>query len=155
LTVVRKDWFSSLFFILLSIYVCWQSIDLGFGRFSKPGPGFFSFLAGLTLGFLSLIIFFSTWVSKKLHEKISNGKIPWKSLILAFGSLVGFTLFLNTLGFNLTTFLFIGVLLRAVVKKKWTVSVLAALSITMGAYIVFNLLLQSRLPQGPFGFLGF
>ncbi|OGP65152.1 MAG: hypothetical protein A2169_09100 [Deltaproteobacteria bacterium RBG_13_47_9] len=128
---------------------------MGFGRFSKPGPGFFSLLAGLTLGFLSIIIFFRAWISKKLHEKISNGRIDWKSLILAFGSLVGFTLFLKTLGFNLTTFLFIGVLLRAVGKKTWTVSVLAALSISLGAYIVFGPVLQSQLPKGPFGFLGF
>ena len=152
---MNKDWFSSLFFILLSIYVCWQSIDLGFGSFGKPGPGFFPFLSGLVLGFLGAIVFLGTWISEKIDEKIFNQKISWKPLVLTFSSLVGFNLFLKTLGFNFTTFLFIGVLLRAIEIKTWTVSILVALSITLGAYIVFELLLQSRLPGGPFEFFGF
>jgi hypothetical protein len=152
---VNKDWFSSLFFILLSVYVCWQSIDLGFGSFGKPGPGFFPLLSGLVLGFLGTIVFFGTLISKNIHEKIFNQKTPWKPLLLTFSSLIGFNLFLKILGFNFTTFLFVGLLLWGVERKNWTVSILIALSITLGAYIVFELLLQSQLPGGPFEFFGF
>lgn len=149
---MKKDWFSSLFFIFLAVFACWHSIDLKIGTFTKPGPGFFPFLSGLAVGFFAITVLFRNWLSKKLHEKISKEKIPWKPLALTFGSLVGFILFLKTLGFNISTFLLIGFLLRAVGKKKWIVSVLAALSITLGAYILFELFLQSQLPEGPFGF---
>ena len=150
--MVRKDFFYSLFFILLSIYVVWESFGLRVGSFSKPGPGFFPLLSGLILGFLAIIIFFRAWIVKTLHEKISKERIPWAFLIFTFCSMVGFTLLMDTLGFNFTTFLFIGVLLRVVEKKSWTVSVVSAVSVTLGAYIVFGLLLKSQLPRGPFGF---
>jgi len=153
--VTKKDWFSALFFILLSIYVCWESVGLRFGSFSKPGPGFFSFLAGLLLGALGVIVFLRAWVSKTLREKIHGERIPWKPLLIAFGSLLGFTLLLKTLGFNITTLLFLGVILRAVEKKRWIVSIGVALCFAVGAYIVFKLGLQSQLPEGPFGFFGF
>lgn len=45
--------------------------------------------------------------------------------------------------------------MRGVERKSWTVSTLVALGVTLGAYTVFELGLQSQLPQGPFGFLGF
>lgn len=122
------------------------------GTFAKPGPGFFSFLSGLAVGLFAVIILFKSWFSKNLLEKISKGKISWKPLALTFGSLVGFTLFLRTLGFNITTFLLIGFLLRAVEKKNWIVSVFVALSVTLGAYLLFEVFLQSQLPQGPLGF---
>ena len=150
--MAKKDFFSSLFFILLSIYVCWESVHLRIGSFSKSGPGFVPLLAGLVLGFLTIILFFRALIAKPLREKISKERIPWIYLIFTFCSMVGFTLFMDDLGFNLTTFLFIGILLRVVEKKSWVVSVVSAVSVTLGAYIVFNLLLKSQLPRGPFGF---
>ena len=152
---VSKDWFSSLFFIFLSIYVCWESVDLGFGSLRKPGPGLFSLMAGLLLGFLGILVFFKSWLSKAFREKACFATIPWRPLLLTFCCLLGFNLFLKTLGFNFTAFLFVGTLLRAVEKKRWTVSVSVGLGVTLGAYVVFDLLLQSQLPEGPFGFFGF
>jgi hypothetical protein len=153
--VTKKDWFSSLCFVLLSLYICGESVSLGFGSFGKPGPGFFPFLAGLVLGSLGIIVFFKAWVSKTFHEKIQGGKIPWKPLLLTFGSLLGFNLLLKTLGFNMTTFLFMAILLRAVERKGWALSIGVSLSVALGAYIVFEIGLQSQLPTGPFGFFGF
>ncbi len=150
--MIKRDFFSSLVFVLFSLYVCWESINLGFGRFAKPGPGFISLLAGIFLVLLSLIILLGTRISQKTSEHPSIEIIPWAPLLITFGSLVGFTLLMKTLGFNLTTFLFIGILLRAVAKKSWTVSILASLGITLGTYAIFELFLKSRLPQG---FLGF
>ena len=81
--------------------------------------------------------------------------MPWGLPIITFCSLLGFFLFLGTLGFNLTAFLFLGILVRSVGKKTWTLSALFALGATLAAYIFFGLILQSRLPKGPFGFFGF
>ena len=152
--VARKDLFSSLFFLLLSIYVCWQSFELGVGRLSKPGPGFFSFLSGLGLGLLAAGIFFKG-LANRPRETVSSEKIRWSPLVITFGSLVGFVLFVNTLGFNLSTFLFITIILRTVGKKTFALSVLTGLSTAFGTYILFRVFLESQLPQGPFGILGF
>ena len=150
--MARKDLFSSLFFILLSLYICCESLGLGFGSFAKPGPGFLPFLLGLTFGLLSVSVFVGTLVAGGLRERASNEVITWFPLLLTFGSLVGFTLLLKTLGIGLTTLLFLGFLLRTVGKKSWTVTVLLSLCVTSGTYIVFQLLLKSQLPLGPLGF---
>ena len=153
--MARKDLFSSLFFVFLSTYVCWQSLDFGFGRLSKPGPGLFSFLSGLGLGFFALLTFLKSQSAKDLRETASSASIPWKPLALTFGALVGYTLLIRTLGFTLTTFLFIGIMLRAVGKKTWVLSGAFGLAIALGAYVLFGLLLQSQLPKGPLGAFGF
>jgi signal transduction histidine kinase len=137
---------------LLSIYVCWESVALGFGSFSKPGPGFFPFLAGLLFGFLGAVIFLRAWISRRLALTMERKRIPWRSLIIIFVSLIGFSLLLKPLGFNLSTFFFITVVLRVVERKAWTISIGLALAIALGAYVLFDLALQSQLPEGPFGF---
>ena len=150
--MARKDIFSSLFFMLLSIYICLKSVGLSFGTFSRPGAGFFPFLSGLVIGCLAIIICFRTWITKKMHEKLSKERIPWRPILLTFCCMLGFTIFVESLGFNFTTVLFIGVLLRVVENKSWTVTAVSAIGITLGAYLVFDLLLRSQLPRGPFGF---
>ena len=150
--MIKRDFFSSLFFALFSLYVCWQSFELGFGSFAKPGPGFISLLAGISLGLLSLIIFFGAVITQKATQDSARQIIPWVPLMTTFGSLVGFTLLMKTLGFSLTTFLFIGILLRVVAKKGWILSLLASFGITLATYVIFELFLQSQLPEG---FLGF
>ena len=75
--------------------------------------------------------------------------------MITFGSLVGFVLLVNTLGFNLSTFLFITIILRTVGKKTFALSALTGLGTTFGTYILFRVFLESQLPQGPFGILGF
>jgi putative tricarboxylic transport membrane protein len=150
--VLKKDRISSLLFLLFSLYVCWQSIELGFGTFAKPGPGFLSLLAGISLGLLSLVIFFGALTAKKTTEDPPRQNIPWLPLLVTFGCLVGFTLLMTTLGFNLTTFLFIGILLRVVANKSWVLSLSASLAITLGTYVIFELFLQSQLPEGLLGF---
>jgi hypothetical protein len=150
--VIKKDQISSLLFTLFALFVCWQSIELGFGTFAKPGPGFLSLLAGISLGLLSLIIFLGTVMAPKTAADPPGQMIPWIPLLVTFASLAGFALFMTTLGFNLTTFLFIGILLRVVAKKGWVLSLSAAFGITLGTYVIFELFLQSQLPEGFFGF---
>ena len=150
--MIKKNQVSSLFFILFSLYICWQSIELGFGSFAKPGPGFISLLAGVLLGVLSLIIFFGAVIAKKATQDSDGQMIPWGPLMTTFGCLVGFTLLMKTLGFSLTTLLFIGILLRVVAKKGWILSLLASFGITVATYVIFEVFLQSQLPEG---FLGF
>jgi putative tricarboxylic transport membrane protein len=150
--MTRKDLFSSFFFMLLSTYVCRESLNLGFGSFAKPGPGFLPFLVSLTLGLLSLAVFTGILLKKGVPGKTEEEHIPWVSILLTFSALIGFTLLLKTLGFNLITSLFLLFLLRAVGKKSWAISFLVSLGITFCTYLLFGWFLESQLPVGIFGF---
>jgi hypothetical protein len=111
-----------------------------------------SLLAGLLLGSFAIILFFKAWVARNLRERFSDIKIPWKPLLITFGAMTAFTLFIESLGFNIVTFLFVGLLLLVVERKSWKISLVTAICVALGAYVVFDLLLRSQLPRGPFGF---
>ena len=129
---------------------------MGFGGWGKPGSGFFTLLSGLGLGVLAIIMLFKSRLVKATDETTSGKKtIPWKPFLITFGCLTGYTLFINTLGFTPTTFLFIGILVRTVGKRTWAISGLLALGIALGAFLLFGFLLQTQLPEGPFGVFGF
>jgi putative tricarboxylic transport membrane protein len=153
--VARKDFVSALFFICLAVYVCWQSLDMGFGRWGKPGSGFFSLLSGLGLGVLAIVVLFKSRFAKDAAETSPSEAIPWRPFLITFGCLTGYTLLIDTLGFTPTTFLFIGLLLRTIGKRTWALSASLGLGIALGAYLLFGFLLQSHLPKGPFGVFGF
>lgn len=48
---------SSLFWMVVALGICFGSLRLGIGHLHKPGPGFFSFLAGSALCILSVSLF--------------------------------------------------------------------------------------------------
>lgn len=147
----RRDLVSSLFFILLSGYACWESAGLGLGSFKKPGPGFFSFFSALGVVFFGLIVFLEAFSMKKHEKETQEEEVPLGPLATTFGSLIAFTLLLKTIGFNIATFLFITALLHLVGKKTWSMSLLFALGVSLGSYVLFELLLRTQLPRG---FLG-
>jgi len=150
--LIKRDFFPSFLFLLLSLYVCRESIRLGFGKFNAPGPGFFSFLIGLSMGILSLTNFLEIALIKGFSEKDAMETASWKSIILTFITLLVFIVLLNKVGFILDTFFFLFFLCQVVGKKSWKICFLYAFGITISTYLLFQWLLKSQLP---IGFLGF
>jgi len=72
----------------------------------------------------------------------------WKRIGLAIGALVAFGLLFETLGYILSTFLFIAFLLRAVERQKWWLVVVVAFCTSLVIYLLFGLLLNTPLPAG-------
>ncbi len=151
--MVRKEWVTFLFFIIIAMYAGWVSItELKFGTIVKPGPGFFPFLSSLAIGFFAVVTLFKRLFAAEPLKKAVKVQISWKPVIITFASLVGFTLLMKTIGYNTATFLLLLFLLRTIEKKSWILSTLTALGVTLGAHIIFELILKSEFPLGPFGF---
>ena len=146
--MITTDRWTGLFFILFSLYVCFESWRLGVGSFFRPGAGFFPFYSGALLGVLSVILGVLTFRGKveRAESWTDMGNTVTVSL-----ALLGFALLLTWLGFVITTFLFILFLLRAVERRKWLLSTSAALSISAAFYVVFGLWLKAQLPAGILG----
>lgn len=146
--MISSDRCTGLFFVLFSLYVCFESWRLGVGSFFRPGAGFFPFYSSVLLGGLSLILGLLT-----LRGKPGKGE-PWTDVgntVPVSLAVLGFALLLTSLGFALTTFLFIFFLLRAVERRGWMFSALSALFITAAFYVVFGFWLKSQLPAGILG----
>ncbi len=151
--MTNRDRWPAIFFFLFSLNICFGSLHLGFGHWRKPGPGFFSFLSAVALGILALVLLFNTWKSKDKKEE-SPKQASWRGRSLCFLSLLTFVILLNTLGFILTSFLFITFYLRAVERKGWKTATLTGVAIALASYGIFEICLQSQLPKGILEILG-
>ena len=148
-----REKYPAIFLLLFSIYVCLESAQLGLGAIYKPGSGFISFWSGIFLGLLALILLIQS-IRPTRGNRAQKGKekTNWKAVSLILGSLIGYTLFLQPLGFIITTTLFVLVLLKWIEKKGWFLSVLTSLILAFASYYVFRILLDAKLPTGLFYF---
>lgn len=146
--MITTDRWTGLFFILFSLYVCFESWRLGVGSFFRPGAGFFPFYSSLLLGLLSLILGLLAFRGKV--EKAESWTDVGNTVTVSL-ALLGFALLLTWLGFVIATFLFILFLLRAVERRGWLLAGGAALLISAAFYVVFGLWLKAQLPAGVLG----
>jgi putative tricarboxylic transport membrane protein len=145
---MSRDLTSALFWLAIAVFVCLEGFThLKLGNLRSPGPGFFPFWGGLLLGALSLILLVR---SLRVRERFGSVAIPWPALLLVLGALLGYLLFLETVGFVTVTFLFLLVLFRFG-KTGWIKSGGWALIATTVAYVLFRFWLQVQLPRGPLG----
>lgn len=152
------DKVSSLFWLTLSLFVLYETKSLPFGSISQPKAGFFPFVLGVSLGILSITLFMKSWLGeegKRIELDCFPNRKGWKNIILVSGAIFVFYLVFESVGFLLSTFLFMLALIRFVVPHKWSHSAWVAAVITICSYVMFEKLLQSNLPKGLFEGLGF
>lgn len=153
----EHDVISSLIWIVVSALFCWESFDLGLGSLTEPGAGLFPFLISICFILFSAILFAASLRKRGGFSFIGIRK-PWpdregfRRIGLTVLFLASYVVALNDLGFVLTTFVFIFLLLRFIEPQKWPSVVLGSLLISAGSYAIFEIWLRTNLPVG---FLGF
>ena len=68
--MIKSNRSSALFFLLLSIFICQQSVVIGVGTLSQPGPGLLAFGAGAGIGVLALWFLIQSFVSKESRGEV-------------------------------------------------------------------------------------
>src|SRR3990172_337439 len=146
-----KDNISSVVWLVLSVIVLEESWTLPFGTLSQPKPGFFPIVLGTLLGLLSLCLFVKSRLGKTVrgdHLEILPERGGWRRIGLTLGGMFIFYLIFDVAGFLLATFLLILVLVRFVEPQRWSYALAVAVLISVGSYLLFQLLLKSNLPMG-------
>ncbi len=141
---------SVIFWLIIGASVTLGSINLGIGQVSNPGAGFMCFYSALLLIFLSLLFAITEIRKRGLQSSPPLSMHLSKNLIISFCSLVGFVLFLKTLGYLISTGLFVFVLFKTTSPKKWLGSVLLAIGVSLATYFLFSVLLECNFPKGIF-----
>jgi len=150
----RYDSVSSLIWFLVALgIILWSSLTLKLGTLKHPGPGFLPLLCGITTAVLAVIVFFQA----KRKEKGVEGESFWKirSLIpifLTIGILLIYAIFLEYLGFNLTTFIVMLLIFTQVAGISWFIGIVESLIATGACYLIFGYLMKIQLPKGWLGF---
>ncbi len=145
---------TALVWLGFAVCICVESIRLPLGSFHDPGPGFLPLLVGLALAALSLISFRQAGRAGAADSRSSwFSPEKWKNLVWVLLALFAYVAVLSSLGFLLSTFLFLTFLFRAGVEPiGWRWSVGGSVAASLACYVVFELWLQTQLPKGILGF---
>jgi putative tricarboxylic transport membrane protein len=141
---------SGLITFFLGACIFWQGRHLSNGSLSEPGPGFFPNLLAAALIILSVSLIVQK-EEERLEEQPSSNR-SYKKVLVTVGALFGYFLFIELLGFIITSFLLMSCLFIGFGSQKWYKALAEAFFSTGIAYVLFQLLLKSQLPLGVFGF---
>ena len=141
--------FTHAVWIIFSGAVALEAWRLGFGSFSRPGPGFVPFLAAAVMGGLAVIALIQSILERTVAaaERFFNAR-ELRRVILMITALVVYVLLWNFLGFVAATFLLLLFLYRVVEPLRWRTVFIAAALTLIAAYLLFSSLLGARLPVG-------
>lgn len=150
----RRDLFSGLFWLGISIFGVYESIGCGIGTFGSPGPGFFPFWCAVVLGTFAGLLLVTFRLKKKRKRKIADlwKGAKWKKVIWVLFSLFLYSFFLPIMGYLITTFGLMAFSIGIMGRSKVWVQGVSALIITLASYAVFYGLLSIALPKGILSF---
>lgn len=145
----------SLFWLAMGLISIYGSLLLGLGSMREPGSGFLSFLAGCFICIMAVIVLVQSFIQgDEVRAKLASlwEGVNWRRPLIITLLVLGFILFLEKLGFILSSFLLLFILLKSVEKFSWSKAILIPV-LTMGCtYLIFDFFLKATLPKG---FLGF
>jgi hypothetical protein len=130
-----------------------QALQAGIGGFSVPGPGFILFLCSGVLGGLSLGLTIKSSLDKKGACRIIDlwKGLQWHQPLFAVIGLLLYVLVLPVLGYLATSLLLMG-FLYALGRLRVHLVLVYAGATSLMSYVLFQVLLNVRFPQGIFGF---
>lgn len=140
-----RELMSGFFFFGFSLFVLWESLNLGLGTLQKPGSGFLSFCMGVVLTFFSLTLIYKGWRIRESWKAYS------RRVVLAIVSTIVYSLVLEPLGFIVATFSLLVIFFYLGKPRRWWLLLGMSGLVTFLVYLVFGILLQVSFPRG---FLG-
>jgi putative tricarboxylic transport membrane protein len=146
---------SGLFLLVISIAACIMAYRLGFGTGSDPGAGFAAFGIASLLGLMSLYLLIKGAVQaiRKAGPQETVSPILWKKPVLILIVLAAYGVFFNFLGFPLSTFLLMMLLVWAFGRRKLTLALFVSVITTASSYGLFVTALGLPLPLGALWYL--
>jgi putative tricarboxylic transport membrane protein len=153
----KADRISGLFWLFFSLFISYESYRMGLGSVYQPGPGFLFFWTGIVVALLALAVIARSLAAQPADEEkeAATGKRSGRKIVLVLVALFLYALLMEWLGFIIVTLLLFVFLLGVIEKKKWWFAVVVSLAVTVAAYLLFEVGLQSQLPKGLLGLLRF
>lgn len=151
----QRDMSSSLFWLVIGLLFCLGSIKYGDIRAGFPSAGFFPFMGGAILMLLSGIQLLGAVFAPRAEDEKAEAFFPQQDTVRRLSiSLIILFLYpisLDVLGFLITTFLFMVLILRCLEPQGWKTVLVTASLTSIVAYVLFEVLLKVQLPRGIWG----
>ncbi|WP_423802175.1 tripartite tricarboxylate transporter TctB family protein [Neobacillus sp. SAB-20_R2A] len=117
---------------------------------SVVGPDIFPLVLGNVLVLLSIRLFFETFQNKNKQE--NKEKLEYKPFIIIFIATLLYILTLESIGYVITTFLFLFVCFQTMERSKWINSLIISAAFSGLVYFLFVEVLKGTLPGWPIWF---
>jgi Tripartite tricarboxylate transporter TctB family len=132
----ERDFWSGLMFLVVGIAFAWGATTYNFGSSARPGPGYFPFGLGVILALLgAFILFEALTIETEDGEKV--GAFAWKPLVVILASVALFGLILPRVGLLISLPVLILLSSWASDEFSWKASVINAVVLTVGSWLVF------------------
>ena len=148
----RADVTVVLILIGLVVFILLEAGKLSFGSLRVPQTAFFPVILATLLLILSLILLAQALRNAPTGRDPERIEVKeWFRIGATLATMVSFALALERLGFLLSTFLLMVLLLRAIEPQSWPKVIAVALVTSLVAYTIFGWLLGIPLPVGVLG----
>lgn len=144
----QRDFWSGLMFLGVGIAFAWGATWYSFGSSARPGPGYFPFGLGVIMALLGAAILFES-LTIETQDGEPVGMIPWKPLIVIIVSVAIFGVMLPRLGMLISLPVLVLVASWASDEFSWKATVISAVVLTAGSWLVFVKGLNLTIPVLP------
>ena len=138
----------------LSLWLILESQKFAYASKFGIGPGFFPFWLGIVLAAFSLFRFIIS-LKEKYDAEDCKPRLPdWRSLRrlgLIMLIMAGFALSMKSLGFILTVFFFVSVILFVLEGDSALKSIFYGVMFSVAVFLIFRYWLEVDLPRGLLG----
>lgn len=142
----KWDRIAAVVLILVGIGAAFGALEIGFGSFRSPGPGFLPFWLSVVLTIISAVYFIIN-LGRDAKVKLWPEK-TWFRPLVAIVVMFAYGYFMKWFGFCTATLLLFVTWMTVVAKEKWSTVALVSISTTVITYLLFEVFLKVPLPKG-------
>ncbi|MCM3124337.1 MULTISPECIES: tripartite tricarboxylate transporter TctB family protein [unclassified Mesobacillus] len=145
---IQFDRIASILFLATGVLFIVGSRQLASSSYgSSVGPDIFPLLLGIILVLLSIRLFYETMVAKT--QQSSKEKLLYKPFLIIFFTTLVYILTLETIGYVITTFLFLFVCFQTMERSKVITSLIISACFSGFVYFMYVEVLKGTLPGWP------
>ena len=148
----KHDLLSSFIFFCFGLLVLLYAPYFNLGTPRRPGSGFMPFLGGAVICLYSAITFVQAYLQKSGQEEKIWKKVKFGPLIFVLFMIILYPWAMKLLGFFISSFLLLMLIMRFAGSQTWFTSVLGAGLSSLGSYLLFETWLKTQFPAGILGF---
>ncbi|WHZ05119.1 tripartite tricarboxylate transporter TctB family protein [Neobacillus sp. YX16] len=149
---IKFDQIASVLFLAVGVLFIVGSKNLDSSSYgSAVGPDIFPLILGSALVLLSIRLFYETFITKN-HQRTKE-KLQYKPFLIIFAATLVYVLTLETIGYVISTFLFLFVCFQMMERSKVILSLIISACFSGLVYFLYVEVLKGTLPNWPIWFL--
>ena len=144
----QRDFWSGVMFIIIGAGFAIGATNYSMGAAARPGPGYFPLILSSIMVLLGAIVLFKS-LTVEVEGGDPIGAIAWRPLVVIVAAITVFGLLLPRLGMIITIPILIFMTSLAGDEFKWKGVVVAAVVLTLMAWVIFIVGLKLTIPMWP------